>query len=668
MLKIAAAAAALCLATAGLHADISQANSDPAVRPQDDFYRHVNGGWLRAVPIPAEYSRWGAVEELRQANTEDLHLLCERASAQGNDASPIEQKVGDFYASGMDEASAAGTGLQPLAFEFARIESVATPVGVLAEVAHLHAIGVDAGFGFGSETDRADSRTAIATLDQGGLGLPERDYYLRADERSRRLRSRYEAHVARMLEYVGYTAREAQAGAAAVMRLETSLAAAALDQVALRDPHASYHKMTVDRAVELSGGLDLPAYFAATGAPALTELNLAQPGFLKAFSAELGRTPVDAWKAYLRWHVIHSFAPFLGDAIAHEDFAFYGTALTGARRMQTRWKRVVTATDEFLGEALGQLYVADYFPPESKVRALRMVAALRAALRARLAGLEWMDEPTRARALAKLDAMGVKIGYPDTWRDYSTLVIDRGPYVINVLKAKAFEVRRNRAKIGRPVDTAEWRLSPATVNAYYSQARNEIVFPAAILQPPLFDAKADDAVNFGAIGAIIGHEMSHGFDDAGRQYDEKGNLSDWWTPASAARFKERAAAIVRQFNEYPAFPDLRVNGELTEGENIADLGGVRIAYAALEAGLEGPPGKKADGLTPEQRFFTSYASMWRTKYRPEYLRLMVNTNPHAPGEFRCNGPLSNMDEFAAAFGVPEGAPMRRPAAERVTIW
>ena len=668
MLKIAAAAAALCLATAGLHADISQANSDPAVRPQDDFYRHVNGAWLRGAPIPAEYSRWGAVEELRQANTEDLHLLCERASAQGNDASPIEQKVGDFYASGMDEASAAGTGLQPLAFEFDRIGSVATPADVLAEIAHLHTIGVDAGFSFGSEADRADSATSIAALGQGGLGLPDRDYYFRADERSRRLRVQYEAHVARMLEYLGYTLREAQASAAAVMRLETSLAAASLGQVALRDPHASYHKVTVERAVELSGGLDLPAYLAATGAPALTELNLAQPGFLKAFAAELAGTPVDAWKAYLRWRVIHAFGPYLGDSISHEDFAFYGTALTGARRMQTRWKRVVTATDECLGEALGQLYVADYFPPESKARVLRMVEGLRAALRARLAGLEWMDGPTRARAIAKLDAMGVKIGYPDAWRDYSTLVIDRGPYVINVLKSKAFEVRRDRAKIGRPVDRAEWHLSPATVNAYYDQSRNEIVFPAAILQPPLFDAKADDAVNFGAIGAIIGHEMTHGFDDAGRQYDGNGNLSNWWTPASAARFRERAAAIIRQFNGYLAFPDLRVNGELTEGENIADLGGIRIAYAAMEALLGDQPRVKTDGLTPEQRFFTSYASMWRSKYRPEYLRMMVNTNPHAPAEFRCNGPLSNMDEFAAAFDVPEGAPMRRPPAERVMIW
>jgi predicted metalloendopeptidase len=662
-----AAAAALCLA-AGARGEVVTANFDPGVRAQDDFYRHVNGAWLQRTPIPSEYPRWGTVEELRQANLENLHLLCERASAQGNDASPIEQKVGDFYASGMDEAGINDTGAQPIGFEFDRIAALETPADVLAEIAHLHTIGVPAGFEFGSGVDDKDSGREIAQLRQGGLGLPERAYYFRDDEKSRKLRAQYAAHVARMFELLGDTQRVAEAEAAAVVRIETALAAGSLNQVVLRNPYASYHRMSIARAEALVPGLDLALFFSKSGAPAFEEFNFAHPDFFRAFARELAQAPVDDWKCYLRWQFIHAFAPYLSDAIVREDFTFYGTALTGAKRIQPRWKRVVATIDTSIGEALGQLYVADYFAPEAKTRALKLVSDVRAALRARLQTLEWMDGPTRARAIAKLDAMGVKIGYPEAWRDYGALSIDRGPYVVNVLKSNAFEVRRQLAKIGKPVDRAEWHMTPETVNAYYDQSCNEVVFPAAFLQPPLFDPKADDALNYGAIGAMIGHEMTHGFDDAGRQYDEHGNLVDWWTPASAEHFKERSAAIVRQFNGYFVFPDLHVNGELTEGENIADLGGVRLAYAALEAALAGQPRDKVDGFTPEQRFFISFASIWRTKYRPESLRFLVNTNPHSPGEFRCNGPLSNLDEFAAAFAVPAGAPMRRPDGKRVLIW
>jgi putative endopeptidase len=668
MLKTAVAAAALCLATAGLRGELVAGNGDPSAAPGDDFYRFVNGGWVARAPIPAEYSRWGMTDELRQSNLDDLHTLCERASAQGNDASPIEQKVGDFYASGMDEAAVNGTGLRPLAFEFERIASLAAPADVLAEIGRLHSIGVAVGLGLDAEPDRADSAAMIAVVSQGPLGLPDREYYLGTDARAKALRERYAAHVARMIEYMGFTLRESRAASLDILHLETELARASLGQVQLRDPRANYHRVGVAQAVEMSGGLDLPAYLAAAGTPAFDSFNLAQPGYARALAKALHDAPVEVWKSYLRWNVIHAFAPYLGDAVAHEDFSFYGTALTGARRMLPRWKRVVAATDEYLGEALGQLYVADHFPPEAKQRALAMVGDIRAALRERLQNLEWMDAPTRARAVAKLDAMGVKIGYPDTWRDYSTLPIDRGPWVINVLKAKAFETRHRIGRIARPVDRSEWHLSPATLNAYYDQAANEIVFPAAILQPPLFDPKADAALNYGAIGSIIGHEMTHGFDDAGRQYDEKGNLADWWTPESAARFRERAAAIVRQADAWVVAPGLHVNGVLTEGENIADLGGVRVAYAALEKALAGQPRDRIDGYTPEQRFFLSYASMWRMKLRPEALRMAIATNPHAPGQFRCNGPLSNMPEFAEAFAVPEGAPMRRPAAQRVVIW
>jgi predicted metalloendopeptidase len=389
---------------------------------------------------------------------------------------------------------------------------------------------------------------------------------------------------------------------------------------------------------------------------------------LPGLAAQLAQAPVADWQAYLRWHLVHDAARYLSEPFVQENFQFYGVALYGTKELRPRWKRVISSVDAGVGDALGQLYVAEYFPPEAKARMLRLVGNLRAAMAEKLKTLEWMDEPTRAKALTKLNALGVKIGYPDKWKDYSTLTIDRGSYVLNALRANAYETRRDLAKIGQPVDKTEWGMTPPTVNAYYSPLRNEIVFPAGYLQPPIFDPKADDGANYGAIGATIGHEMTHGFDDRGRQFDPAGNLTDWWTPASDAKFKERAARIVKQFSGYTVLDGLHVNGELTEGENIADLGGLRIAYAALEKELGDKPRVKIDGFTPEQRFFISYAMDSRSKWRPEVLRLIVQTDPHSPDEFRVNGPLSNLDEFAKAFDVPEGAPMRRPAADRVTIW
>ena len=641
---------------------------DPSVRPQDDFYRFADGGWLNKTAMPPEYPRWGSFDALIVRNQENLRTLCERASAQENWATPVERMVGDFYASGMDATDINTAGPGPLSFEFTRIGTLKSTKDVLVEIARLHRIGVPAGFTFESAPDRKDSDRDIAQLGQGGLGLPERDYYFRDDDKSKKLREQYVAHVSRMLEMIGDTPAGAQEDAQAVMRLETALAKGCLPQVALRNPYASYHKMSLDKAVDLAPGIDWKDYLAETSAPAFSELNFAHPDFFKAFSAALAQTPVSEWQAYLRWQLINTYAPYLSDNFAQEDYAFNGAILGGTKAMKPRWQRVVTTIDSSIGEALGQLYVAAFFPPEAKARALKLVGDVKSALRDRIQTLEWMDAPTRERALAKLDAMTVKIGYPEKWRDYSTLVIDRGPYVLNVLKAKAFEVRRNLAKIGGPVDKAEWGMTPPTVNAYYRQARNEIVFPAGILQPPFFDAKADDAVNYGAIGAVIGHEMTHGFDDGGRQYDGQGNLTDWWTPDSAARFKERSAAIVRQFNGYFPIEKVHINGELTQGENIADLGGIRMAYAALQKALEGQPREKIDGFTPEQRFFLSFASMYALKATPEEQLRRLRVDPHSPGEYRVKGPLSNLDEFANAFSVPEGAPMRRPAADRFTIW
>ncbi len=657
------------LAGAGVaSAGVTPQNFDLSVKPQDDFFRYVNGGWIKTTTIPPEFSRWGSFDELRDHTQTVLKDIVERAMAKGEAGNALERQVGDFFASGMDEAAIEKAGLEPLRPELARIAALQRPAELLPELARLHRCGVGAGFLFDSGPDDKDSSRELAQLWQGGLGLPERDYYFRPDEKSQKLRVEYVGHVARMLELLGDAPAAAQTGAATVMRLETALAQAARNRVALRDPVANYHKLAVADFAAQAGALDWTGYFAAVGAPPFAEVNVGQPEFFQALAKQLTETPVADWQVYLRWQLVHRAAPYLSAAFVQENFRFYGATLTGVKELRPRWKRVLDATDRSLGEALGQLYVAEQFPPAAKARVLKLVEDLRAAFRDRFQTLEWMDEPTRAKAQEKLAAFVVKMGYPDHWRDYSAVRIERGAFLTNVLRAAEFEVQRSLKKIGQPVDKTEWHMSPQTVNAYYNPSANEIVFPAAILQPPFFDAQADDAVNYGGIGAVIGHEMTHGFDDQGRQYDAQGNLADWWTPECAARFKARTAGIVQQYGEYTVLDGLHLNGELTQGENIADFGGVKLGYAALQKALAGQPRPLLDGFTPEQRFFLSYASIWRIVFRPETLRLQVNTDPHSPGEFRVRGPLSNFDEFFAAFAVPEGAPMRRSAATRVSVW
>ncbi len=441
----------------------------------------------------------------------------------------------------------------------------------------------------------------------------------------------------------------------------------------LRDPEGNYHKMTVDELVKTAPGFDWKGYFTALGAPNPGGLDVKQPEFAARAAQLAGTAPLlDDMKPYLRWHLLHASAPLLSKPFVDENFAFFGTTLTGAKENLPRWKRVLHYVDEGVGEALGQLYVEKAFPPEAKARALTMINDLKDVLRERLTNIEWMGPETRTAALKKLDAFGVKVGYPDKWRDYSALSISRQPFVLNVMAANLFETKRQVAKIGKPVDKSEWGMTPPTVNAYYNPSRNEIVFPAGILQPPFFSATADDAVNYGGMGAVIGHEMTHGFDDQGRQYDAQGNLKNWWTDDDLKRFKERSEKVVAQFNGYEPLPGLHVNGALTQGENIADLGGSKIAFFALEKALDrqGPDAraKKIDGFTPEQRFFLSWAQVWRVNMRPEMAKVRLNTDPHSPGQFRCNGPLSNLVEFQKAFGIPDNAPMVRPAAEKVLIW
>jgi len=655
------------LGLAAARADIKPANFDKTTKPQADFYQYANGRWLLTHPIPAAYGSYGSFHEVNDRNQDALHTILENA-AQADSPSPVERQVGDFYASGMDLAAVNAAGIAPLQPEFARIASVRSASDVAAAVARLHRIGMDAAFAFASEQDPKSSADVIAGGGQGGLGLPDRDYYLRTDAKSARIRELYVAHMARMLQLAGESASSAGASAAAIMRLETALARGSKTNVDLRDPVANYHKTRLADAQRLTPHFDWQAYLSGLGLPPPAVVDIGQPDFFRTFDSLLVSEPVPEWRAYLRWHLLHGAAPFLGDSFVSENFSFYGRTLTGTLALRERWKRVLAIEDGTIGEALGQLYVAEYFPPRAKASMLQLVGNLRAALRERLGRIEWMDDPTRAAAIVKLDALGVKIGYPDKWKDYRTLRIDRGPYVLNVLRAREFNVRRDLAKIGKPVDRTEWQMTPPTVNAYYDPNMNEIVFPAGILQPPFFDPKADDAVNYGGIGAVIGHEMTHGFDDQGRQFDAHGNLADWWTPASAVRFKALAAGIVRQFGAYVAIDDLHVNGELTQGENIADLGGVKIAYAALQKALAGAMPAKIAGFTPEQRFFLSFATIWRENIRPEALRLQVNTDPHSPPRFRADGPLSNLPEFARAFDVPEGAFMRRSDEDRVVIW
>ncbi len=648
-------------------------NRDPSVKPQDDFFIYANGSWIKRTQIPPEYSRWGSFNELIENNNDALHDITEKAENTQVDPrlAPETQKVGDYYASGMDEKTIEAMRIGPLEDEFKKIESIKDRSELLKEIAHLHSIGVDALFEFASGQDAKDSTHEIAQAVQGGLGLPDRDYYTKTDAASKKLRDQYVEHVAKMLTLTGEPAETAADHAKKILALETKLAEASRTQVQLRDPQKNYNRMPLRHLQDLTPDWNWSDYFKSIDLLEPGDVNVHQPGFFKAADQVFENTPLDDWKAYLRWHLINAAAQELSKDFVDEDFNFKDRTLRGTEKIKPRWKRVIASTEEAIGEALGKLYVAFHFPPEAKARALELVNNLKEALADRIKTLDWMDEPTKREALKKLAAMRVKIGYPDKWLDYSLLPIDRGPFVLNAMRAAKFETTRELNKIGKPVDPTDWGMTPPTVNAYYNPNMNEIVFPAGILQPPFFYANADDAVNYGGIGAVIGHEMTHGFDDQGRQFDAAGNLRDWWTPQSAAKFKERSQAIVKQFNEYEPLPGLHVNGELTQGENIADLGGVKLAYAALQKALDKNPQereKKIDGLTPEQRFFLSFATIWKSKQRDEDLKLRLNTDPHSPARYRVDGPFSNLPEFQRAFNIPDGSPMIRSADKRVKIW
>jgi putative endopeptidase len=640
------------------------------VKPCQDFYQYANGHWLEHNPIPADRSSWGAGSELFEKNLAVLHQILEDAARDTNaPKGSAARKVGDFYRAGMDEARIEAEGASPLNKEFARIAAVKDVASLQDELAHLHRLGIYPAYSFFAYQDFKNSTRIIANLYQGGLGLPDRDYYTRDDEKTKEIRKQYVEHVAKMFELLGDKPEQAAAEAETVMELETRLAKASMTQVEQRDPNAIYHKMSLAEVNALTPGYAWGRYFAGLGLQDPGDINVGQPEFFKEAGKMLTTVPVKDWQTYLRWQLISATAGKLSSPFVNESFRFNGTILGGAKELRPRWKRVLQATDQAMGEALGQLYVAKTFGPEAKARAQAMVANLKAALRDRLSTLEWISEDTRKQALRKLDAIAVKVGYPDKWRDYSGLAVDGGSYVLNGLQADEFEFERNLKKIGKPVDRAEWGITPPTVDAYYNPNFNEIVFPAGILQPPFFDPDADDAANYGGIGSVIGHELTHGFDDQGRQFDADGNLKNWWTPDDEKNYNARAALMEKQYSDYIAIDALHINGKLTMGENIADLGGLKIAYLAFQKSLEGKPRPpEIDGYTPEQRFFLAFAQAWRRNTRPEAVRLMIATDPHSPPRFRVLGPLSNMPEFLKAFGCEGGSSIARPDALRVKIW
>ncbi len=650
---------------------VRTAHVDSSVAPCDDFYRFANGAWLGTAQIPAEYPAWGVPQEMYERNLAQIRELLEQAAKDAPSASdPTRRKVGDFYAAAMDEARLEALGVQPLTPRLERIDKLATLAELAAELAELQALGVRAAFDFGVGIDEKKSDSYIAQLSQGGLGLPDRDYYTREDERATGLRTRYLAHVARMLGLLGAPAEAAQAQAATILALETRLARASMTLVEQRNPQALYNKLTRAALRELAPDFPWAAYFAAVELPAAQqELLVRQPAFFRELGAMAKDVPLADWKTYLRWHLIHATAPELGARFVDENFDFYGRALRGVTQLSPRWKRVQASATAALGEAVGRLYVERAFSPEAKAQVLELVRHVQAELRERIARADWMSEPTRQQAYRKLDALIVKIGYPDAWRDYGALPITRDAHLENVLAARRFEARRNLAKLGQPVDRSEWLLRPHELNAYYEPTTNEMCYTAAILQSPIFDPQADRASNYGGIGVIIGHELTHGFDDQGSQFDADGNLREWWTAADRQAFKERQAAVVEQYAAYKPFPDQAINGELTLGENIADIAGVRVSFHALRRSFENEARPAAiDGYSLEQRFFLAYAQTWRRLVRPERLRMQLNTDPHSPAEFRVIGPLSNLSEFHEAFACSAGAAMVRPKEKRPAIW
>ncbi len=648
---------------------LDPANVDTTCAPCTNFYQFANGGWLKSNPIPAAYAQWGSFNELAEANNEKLKHVLDDASAHRTTASdPSIRKVGNFYAACMDSAGIERAGAAPIAAGLKEIAAISSPADVRQYLTSQAALGRGILFRFGSTQDAKNSSEVIGGIGQGGIGLPDRDYYFKTDAPTVAVRNAYVQHIANDLVLVGETPTRAQADAQSVLALETSIAASHLTRVQQRDPNLTYNRKTPAELEALAPGFDWKALFAAEKASNVTAIDVTNPKFVVAVDSLLKTVPVSEWKTYFTWNLVNRSANALSSPFVNEAFAF-NQHLSGARAQLPRYKRCIAATDRAMGEALGKAYVDQYFTPEAKARAIAMVNNIKSEFRERLASRTWMSDSTRNMAYAKLDAFAQKIGYPDKWRDYAALSIKPGAsYYDDNLAVAAFNNADDIARINKPVDRSRWGMSPPTVNAYYNPLMNEIVFPAGIMQPPFFDPNADDAVNYGGMGAVIGHEMSHGFDDQGAQFDAHGNLKTWFTATDLANFKTKTAAYADQFDTYTILDSLHVNGKLTNGENIADLGGLTVAYAAMEKALGNKPRTKIDGFTPEQRFFLAWAQIWRSNTRPEAARVRVATDPHSPDMWRVNAPLANMPAFAAAWGCTVGSPMARSASQSVAIW
>jgi endothelin-converting enzyme/putative endopeptidase len=650
---------------------LDHAMLDTKTPPCENFYRFACGGWLDANPIPPDQASWGIDQAMAERDHDMLRGILEKAAAA---ATPETRKIGDYYAACMDEARIESLGIAPIQPLLGRVDALTDKDQLPALIADLHGIGIGVFFSFGSGQDAKDATSEIAIADEGGMGLPDRDYYLKTDPDSQAMRTDYVAHIAKMLGLAGEPDAKAIADAEAILGLEMGLANGALDIVARRDPSRTYHLLDRPQLDQLTPGFSWTTYLAGIGAPPVKAIDVTETAFLNTEAKLIASTDIEDIKAYLRYHIISAAAPWLPRPFVEENFAFYRKRLTGATEIRPRWKRCVDAVDEALGEDLGRAYVAIAFPPEAKARTEAMVAAISNAFAADLREVDWMSPETRAKAIAKLGMMRKKIGYPDHWRDYGALDVRRDDMLGNDQRASSFEVKREMDKIGKPVDRGEWLMTPPTVNAYYDPQMNDINLAAGMLQPPVFSDHYDDAINYGATGGgTVGHEMTHGFDDEGRQYDGHGNLIDWWTPEDAAKFQQRAQCVVDQYSGYTAVGDLRVNGQLTLGENVADLGGVRLGYIALmkiladkaRTAAGGSTQPATGGFSPAQRYFIAYAQSWCTAERPEALRLQAQTDPHSPPEYRVNGVVSDMPEFRAAFACEANAPMVRAKACRV---
>lgn len=651
---------------------INIAYMDTTVSPGMDFFEYVNGGWMAANPIPNDKTRYGAFDELIEKNREKLKsLILDAVNDKNAPEGSNKKKIGDFYASGMDSVKRNQEGTKELQPYFDKISKISSKEDLIKTAAELQKMGIQPFFYIYASPDEKNSAMVIANMWQAGLGLPNRDYYVNNDERSENIRKDYIQHIQNIYKLLGKSEKEAADLADKIMNMESKLAEVSFTNLENRNPQATYNKMSVKDLQENAAGFNWELFIQSLGHSDIDSINIAQVKFAKGLGKLFADISLEDWKDFLNWKVINQSAPYLSDDFVAENFNFYSKSLLGQKQITPRWKRVQRTVSGALGEAIGQVYVEKYFPPEAKQKIKDLVANLKKALVVRINNLQWMSDATKKAALDKLAAINVKVGYPDKWRDYSGLKISKDSYVKNIMASKLFDFEYMMNKIGKPVDKDEWGMTPQTVNAYYSPNRNEIVFPAAILQPPFFNVNADDAVNYGAIGVVIGHETTHGFDDQGRQYDKNGNLNDWWTKEDAQKYKEQTDKLVEQYNGFVAIDSMHVNGELTLGENIADFGGLTIALEAFkldmkEKGID--PNEKIDGFTPIQRFFLSYATIWRQNIRDKELKNRLENDVHSPGRYRVNGALFNVPEFYEAFNIKENDKLYRSPEQRPVIW